>query len=187
VRGYRRKPAAQDEEKNMARIAYNDMTDLAPELAEELAKRPAANIYRMLANGGSAAVGYLKLGGALRFDGALDPMARELVILRTGALCEAAYELDHHEQIARDIGMAEDKIRAAIDAGPDAPVFDAVETALLRFTDENVRDGKASEAAFNALAEHYSPEELIETTILIGFYMLTSRFLQTFDMDLDER
>ena len=171
----------------MARIAYNDMTDLAPQLAEELAKRPQANIYRMLANGGSASVGFLKLGGALRFDGVLDPMARELVILRTGSLCEAAYELDHHEQIARDIGMAADKIRAAVDDGPDAPVFDAFEAALLRFTDENVRDGKASEAAFNALAEHYSPEELIETTILIGFYMLTSRFLQTFDMDLDQR
>ncbi len=169
----------------MARIAYNDMTDLAPELAEELAKRQPANIYRMLANGGSAAVGYLKLGGALRFDGALTPLARELVILRTGSLCESAYELDHHERIAADIGMAADKIRAAVDVGPDAPVFDAFEAALLRFVDENVRDGKASEATFNALAEYYSPEELIETTILIGFYMLTSRFLQTFDMDLD--
>ena len=171
----------------MARIAYNDMTDLAPALAEELAKRPQANIYRMLANGGSAALGYLKLGGALRFDGALDPMARELVILRTGALCGAAYELDHHEPIARDIGMAEDKIHAAVHEGPEAAAFDAFEAALLRFTDEVVRDGKASEAAFAALAEHYGPEELIETTLLIGFYMLTSRFLQTFDMDLDER
>ena len=104
----------------MARIAYNDMTGLSPELTEELAKRPPANIYRMLANGGSAALGYLKLGGALRFDGVLDPMARELVILRTGALCEAAYELDHHEAIARDIGMAEDKIRTAIADGPEA-------------------------------------------------------------------
>ena len=46
----------------MARIAYNDMTDVAPELADELAKRPPANIYRMLANGGSAALGFLKMG-----------------------------------------------------------------------------------------------------------------------------
>ncbi len=171
----------------MARIAYNDMTSLSPELAEELAKRPQANIYRMLANGGSAALGYLRMGGALRFDGALGAMARELVILRTGALCEAAYELDHHEAIARDIGMADDKIRAAVDVGPDAAVFDAFETTLLRFTDEVVIDGKASEATFAALAGYYAPEELIETTLLIGFYMLTSRFLQTFDMDLDER
>jgi len=81
--------------------------------------------------------------------------------------------------------MPAEKIRAAVDVGPDAPAFDAFETTLLRFTDEVVRDGKASEAAFAALAEYYSPEELIETTLLIGFYMMTSRFLQTFDMDLD--
>jgi len=169
----------------MARIPYSDMTGLAPDLAEELAKRPPANIYRMLANGGSAALGYLRMGSQIRFNAVLEPLVRELIILRTGSLCQAAYELDHHERIAADLGMPAEKIRAAVDVGPDAPAFDAFETTLLRFTDEVVRDGKASEAAFAALAEYYSPEELIETTLLIGFYMMTSRFLQTFDMDLD--
>ena len=42
-----------------------------------------------------------------------------------------------------------------------------------------VRDGKASEAAFTALAGYYSAEELIETTLLVGYYMMASRFLQT--------
>lgn len=175
----------------MARIAYGKISDVAPDLAEEMAKRPTYNLYRMLANGGSAVLGYLRMGSQIRFNAVLDPMVRELIILRTGSLCQAAYELDHHERIAASLGMPEDKIRAAIDVGPGdvgpgADVFDAFEATLLRFTDEVVVDGKASEAAFTALAEHYSPEELIETTLLIGFYMMTSRFLQTFDMDLDE-
>jgi alkylhydroperoxidase family enzyme len=170
----------------MARIAYNDMTGLSPDLTEELAKRPSANLYRMLANGGSAVLGYLRMGSQIRFNAVLDPLVRELIILRTGSLCKAAYELDHHERIAASLGMPEDKIRAAVDVGHGADVFDAFETTLLRFTEEVVVDGKASEVAFAALAKHYSPEELIETTLLIGFYMMTSRFLQTFDMDLDE-
>ncbi|NKB47745.1 MAG: carboxymuconolactone decarboxylase family protein [Alphaproteobacteria bacterium] len=169
----------------MARIAYNDMTNLPPDLAEELAKRPNFNLYRMLANGGSAALGYLRMGSALRFDALLDPVARELLILRTGSLCEAAYELDHHQSMAADMGISDDKIRAAVDVGATSPVFDEFETALLRFVEEVVVDGKASEAAFAELAGFYSNEELIETTLLTGFYMLTSRFLQTFDMDLD--
>lgn len=169
----------------MARIAYNDMSDVAPDLAEELAKRPEANLYRMLANGGSAVLGYLRMGSQIRFNAILDPLVRELIILRTGSLCGAAYELDHHERIAADLGMAADKIQAAINDGTSAAVFDPFEKTLLQFTEEVVVDGKASEAAFAALAEHYSPEELIETTLLIGFYMMTSRFLQTFDMDLD--
>jgi len=170
----------------MARIAYNDMTNMSPDLAEEMAKRPPANLYRMLANGGSAVLGYLRMGSQIRFDAILDPLVRELIILRTGSLCRAAYELDHHERIAAILGMPEDKIRAAIDVGAGAEVFDAFEKTLLQFTEEVVIDGKASETAFAALAEHYSPEELIETTLLIGFYMMTSRFLQTFDMDIDE-
>lgn len=170
----------------MARIAYNDMTNMPPELAEEMAKRPTANLYRMLANGGSAVLGYLRMGSQIRFNAVLDPLVRELIILRTGSLCKAAYELDHHERIAASLGMPEDKIRAAIDVGAGADAFDAFEATLLRFTEEVVVDGKASEAAFAALAEYYSAEELIETTLLIGFYMMTSRFLQTFDMDLDE-
>jgi alkylhydroperoxidase family enzyme len=170
----------------MARIPYGDMTGVEPELAAELAKRQPANLYRMLANGGSAALGYLKMGTELRQNAILDPMVRELIILRTGSLCEAAYELDHHEAIAANMGMADDKIRAAVDVGSQSPLFDAFETALLRFVEEAIVDGKASEAAFTELAKFYSAEELIETTMLTGFYMLTSRFLQTFDMDLDE-
>ena len=170
----------------MARIAYNDMTNIPPDMAVELAKRPQANIYRMLANGGSAAAGMLKLGSALRFDGVLDDVARELVILRTGALSGAAYEIFHHEIIAAEMGMADDKIHATLDEGPDSAVFDAFEATLLRFVDEVIRDGKASEASFTALAAYYAPEELIETTLLVGYYMMASRFLQTFDIDIDE-
>ena len=170
----------------MARIAYNDMTDLPPELAEELAKRPAANIYRMLANGRGGGISFLRLGSSLRFDGSLDPIALELVILRTGALSRADYEIYHHKAIAKEAGMADDKILAAIEGSRDSPLFDAFEATLLRFTDEVVQDGKASEATFAALAEHYGPEELSQTTLLIGYYMTASRLIQTFDIDLDE-
>jgi alkylhydroperoxidase family enzyme len=134
----------------------------------------------MLANGGGAALGYLRMGSQMRFAATLDPQVRELIILRTGSLCGSAYELDHHEQIAANLGMPADKIRAAVDVGAAAPVFDGFEQALLRFTEEAVRDGAASEGAFTALAAHYQPEQLIEVTLLIGFYMMTARFLRTF-------
>ena len=169
----------------MARLAYHDMTDLSPELTTELAKRPQANIYRMLANAGDLATGYLKLGSALRFDGNLAPLVREVIILRTAALSEAAYELHHHVRIANELGIPADKVEAVIADGATAPGLDAREVAALRFTDEVVRDGKASAAAFDALAAYFAPEMLIEVTLLIGFYMMTSRFLQTFDVDLD--
>ena len=171
----------------MARISYSDMQGITPELSAELSKRPKLNIYRMLANGGNASLGYLKMGGALRFDGILEPNIRELIILRTGSLCKSKYELDHHEKIASDVGISDEKINATINDGADSPKFSILESTLLRFTDEAVIDGKASEVTFNQLSTFFSPEELIETTLLIGFYIMTSRFLQTFDMDLDKQ
>ena len=47
-------------------------------------------------------------------------------------------------------------------------------------------DGKASAAAFGALAEYMKPDEMIEATVLIGFYIMTSAFLQTFDILLED-
>ena len=170
----------------MARIPYSNMTGLEPDLKEELSKRPDANIYRMLANGGNAALGYLKMGSEIRFNAVLSPTSRELIILRTGSLCKSIYELDHHTIIARNIGLEETKINAVIHTGSKSEVLDDFEKCLMILTEETVKDGKASEKSFFNLAEYYSHEELIETTLLIGFYMLTSRFLQTFNVDLDE-
>jgi len=171
----------------MARIPYSNMQGIKPELSAELAKRPELNIYRMLANGGNASLGYLQLGGALRFDGILDPVVREIIILRTGSLCKSEYELDHHTKIASDIGISKEIITATIDDEPASPKFSKFQSTILRFTDENVLNGKASETTFNELSVFFGPEELIETTLLIGFYIMTSRFLQTFDMDLDKQ
>ena len=170
----------------MARIPYSDMTGLKPDLKEELTKRPDANIYRMLANGGNAALGYLKMGSEIRFNAVLSPTSRELIILRTGSLCKSVYELDHHTIIARDLGLEELKINGVIHTGSKSETLDDFEKTLMLFTEETVIEGKASEKSFFDLAEYSSHEELIETTLLIGFYMLTSRFLQTFNVDLDE-
>ena len=82
--------------------------------------------------------------------------------------------------------MEELKINGVIHTGSKSETLDDFEKTLMLFTEETVIEGKASEKSFFDLAEYFSHEELIETTLLIGFYMLTSRFLQTFNVDLDE-
>ena len=48
------------------------------------------------------------------------PSLRELAILRVGRLSRAAYEVFQHERIAREAGVAEDKIAALRDATIEA-------------------------------------------------------------------
>ena len=79
-----------------------------------------------------------------------------------------------------------DELIAAIHEGPDAAVFDAAQREVMRYTDEVVRDVKASDETFEALRSRLSLQELEELTITIGFYMAVSRYLETFGVDIEE-
>jgi len=170
----------------MARIPYPDI-DALPEDVRSFAGRirPMLNIYRMLPHAETSLYGFMKLGNALLFKADLDPILRELVILRVGYLSDATYEIHQHLVVAAHVGVPPEKIAAA-EAGPEAPVFSDLERAVLRFTDEVVQDVKASDAAYNAVAKHLSHRELSELLLTIGFYMMVSRFLENLEVEIEE-
>ena len=113
-----------------------------------------------------------------------DAKRRELVILRVGALSDSAYERMQHLPPARKAGWSDGEI-AAIEAG-QADRLDPVDGALLRFVDECVRDVRVSDRTYAEISHHLSEEEIAETVLLIGYYMMTARFLETLKIDLDE-
>lgn len=172
----------------MARIPYFDLSEAQPELAELVAQRRPLNIYRMLAHGGNVAVGFLRMGGAILRESEIDPRLRELVILRTGAWCDATYEMHQHKRLARSVGLPEEKIAAvvAIDEDPAPGLFDERESVLLGFVDELVRDVKASDETFRRMCELFPYKQVVEVVLTTGFYMMVSRFLETFEVDVEE-
>ena len=170
----------------MPRIPYFDMANTSAELRETLKSRPPLNIYRMLSHSGPAALGFLKLGAALLRENQLDSRLRELAILRVGILCRAGYEVFQHKRVARNVGVSEEKI-AALEDGPDHPIFENIERKVLRYTDQVVFNVKAGDSTFNALAQVLSHRELTELTITIGYYMMVSRFLENFEVEIEEK
>ena len=60
------------------------------------------------------------MGNYLLFKSKLDPILREIAIIRAGVLSKAKYEVHQHERIGRDLGMSDALIRA-IHKGPDDP------------------------------------------------------------------
>jgi alkylhydroperoxidase family enzyme len=169
----------------MARIPYPDL-DALPEEVGSFARRirPMLNVYRMLPHAETSLYGFMKLGNALLFKADLDPVLRELVILRVGYLSDADYEVHQHLVVARHVGVSEGKIAGAKE-GPDAPVFTDLERAVLQFTDEVVRDVKASDAAYEAVAARLSHRELAELLLTIGFYMMVCRFLENLEVEIE--
>ena len=169
----------------MARIPYPDL-DALPEEVRNFVDRidPMLNIYRMLPHAETAVYGFMKFGNALLFKSSLDPVLRELVILRVGHLSNAPYEIHQHLRVARHCGVPAEKIEATKE-GPDAEVFSDLERSVLRFTDEVVRDVKASDAAYEAVAAQVTHRALSELLMTIGFYMLVCRFLENLEVEIE--
>jgi 4-carboxymuconolactone decarboxylase len=169
----------------MARIPYPDLDALPDDVKSFVGRiRPMLNIYRMLPHAETSLYGFMKLGNALLFKAELDPILRELVILRVGYLSDATYEIHQHLVVARHVGVSDEKITAT-KQGPDAMVFSPLERAILRFTDEVVRDVKASDTAYEAVAKHLSHREIAELLLTIGFYMMVSRFLENLEVEIE--
>jgi len=167
----------------MARIDYVDTSAASDRTRDMLAKNGHKNIFMMLGHSESHLVNYCRLGGAIRHKGALDPGLRELAITRTGILCGSEYEVIAHRRISADVGVVQDKIDA-LEEGPEAAVFTDVERAVLRFTDEVVNLQRPTDQTFAAVAQHLTSECLVELHLAIGYYIMTSKFLCTFDIDL---
>lgn len=103
-----------------------------------------------------------------------------------GRLSRAAYEVFQHERIGRDVGVTEDKIAALRDATIEAAAFTDNEKAVLRYTDDVVRNVRASDKTLKAVQAFLTPGALVELTLTIGYYMMVCRFLEFMGVDGEE-
>ena len=168
----------------MSRIPYFEVDQASGKHAEFLEKlKPHLNIYRMLANSEAGLKGFVRMGNALLYRCELDAGLRELAIVRVGRLSRAAYEVFQHERIAREAGVAEEKIAALRDATIEAPAFTDHEKAVLRYADDVVRNVRASDKNLKAIQAFLTPGAVVELTLTIGYYMMVCRFLESMGVD----
>jgi alkylhydroperoxidase family enzyme len=174
----------------MARVPYVDLATVGGALGTQLRARPPLNVFRVLPHAPAAAQAFLAMGQAVLRDSTLAPRLRELVILRVGALSRAHYEVHQHRKLAQAAGVPAAAIDAALSLTAGRVQWHAAgladdECAALAFTDEVVRDVKAGDAAYAALAAHFGPPQQLELLVAIGFYMLVSRLLENLEVDLE--
>src|SRR3954462_5648527 len=167
----------------MARIDYCDTSKSDERTREILGKNRNANIFRLMAHSPKYFEQYCRLGGAIRHKGELDPVVRELAITRAGILCEAPYELVAHKRSGRNVGVTDEQ-NAALERWQQATCFNDVQRAALAFTDEIVNLRRPTDATFKAIASKLTPGALIELQLAVGFYIMTSKFLETFEIDM---
>jgi len=168
----------------MARIPYIKPEQATEKALDIMQKNTFKNLFRLLGYSESHLYNYCRLGNAIRFKGELDPCLREIAITRTGILCNSEYEYLAHKGLCAKVGVSDEKI-AALEKGADADVFTDIEKDVLRFTDDVVKNDRASDDTFNPVVRQLTPGALVELLVAIGFYIMTSKILETLDVELN--
>jgi 4-carboxymuconolactone decarboxylase len=114
---------------------------------------------------------------ALREESSLPRDLQELLILRVAQVNASAYEQSVHRPIAVACGVPLAKIEA-LASWRTSSLFDARERAALGFVDQAARSGDVDDPVFATAKNVFSPQEVIELTALIGWYVGNSRFVR---------
>jgi 4-carboxymuconolactone decarboxylase len=167
----------------MARIPYVDAEDATSAMREALEVVPPLNVFRMLAHAESAFWPYVDYNAVLLAGLDLDPILRELAILRVAALDRCEYERLHHEGIARRVGASEGQVAVAVD--PDGAA-DGIEGLVYRMTAEIVRDNGGSAETTAELNTALGARQVIELVMVITHYHGLAALVATVEMELDD-
>jgi len=150
------------------------------------ADRPKGrNALGMFARHPELARAFNTFNGHVLFASTISPRQRELLVLRVAVLRNCEYERLQHEVLARDAGLSADEI-ARTTEGPDAGSWSDLDRALLRATDELIRDGSIADGTWAALEAALDVEQLMDVVFTIGAYEVLAFAFRSFGVELDD-
>jgi 4-carboxymuconolactone decarboxylase len=173
----------------MTRVDFPPVEMLSEEYRTLLANRPPLNLYRMLPRTGALARHFLAMGEAIRTRLSLSPSLREIAIVRVGVRTGADYEVHHHSVLARKAGVSAASLAAAakpdIGASPRESALATDEALVIRYVDALIDTVRADDALFAQVEAMIGTDAVAELTMVVGFYLLVSRFLTNFDIQIE--
>ena len=143
---------------------------------------PPLSIFRVMARRPDRAHGIAGWGRYyLSRQCALSLRHRELLILRTTALCGAEYEWGVHVQVfAEKAGLTAGQVRSVTSGSPDDACWtDPSDRAVLHAADTLDRDCDLTDADWIWLTSHIGEEGAIDTLLICGWYRAISYLVRT--------
>lgn len=148
---------------------------------------PPIRLFRVLARRPELARGVAGWGHYyLSRRSALTLRQRELVILRTTALCGADYEWGVHvAYFAGKVGITPDQLRSLGSGTPDDGCWDAGDRALLAAVDDLHETSDLSDRRWADLVSAGGEEVALEVTLLSGWYHAISYAVRALRLPLE--
>jgi len=166
-------------------LQENELTTEQRELLDSLGQVGRLNLFKILIRHPKLFQRFLPFGGYILQESTLPPRDRELLILRIAWLCQAEYEWSHHAIIGKQAGLTDQEI-LRITKGPNARGWSSFDATLLQAVDELHKDAFISSSTWNALAEQYIEQQLMDLIFTVGEYNLASMVLNSLGVQLDE-
>ena len=171
----------------MTRLPYATPAQLAELIRQSGLPQntPKTNAFRMLAHAPAIGASTLRLVLALLTETDLEPRLRELVILRVAQRCDGRYAWVQHASVAAIVGVSDAQI-AVLERGetPNALFADRERTAFA-FADEVLDTCCATDDTFAAVREIFSPSEVLELLLLIGYFRMICGVMNTLQVELE--
>jgi len=110
-----------------------------------------------------------RLGEYLRYEMALPPRLREMVILLTARRWTQDYEWCTHVPLARDAGLPESTIDA-IAAGTTSPALEPDEALVMELCAALHRDARVGDALYARAIAAFGEQGVIDLAGAVGYY-----------------
>jgi alkylhydroperoxidase family enzyme len=142
------------------------------------------NIFSTAAHHPKLLKNWMVFGTQILNKSTLPARERELLILRTGWLCQAVYEWGQHVAIGKQCGLTDEEIER-ITKGPNAPGWNDLDKLLLQAADELQSDHCVSDTTWKALSAKLDTKQMLDLLFTVGQYTLVSMVLNSLGVELD--
>jgi alkylhydroperoxidase family enzyme len=139
----------------------------------------------MLAHAETNFIPAMRFANSILHRQKLSHVNRELLILQVAQREGGAYEWRQHVPIAFGVGVTQRQIDCVEHGQYSDAAFNAAERALLAFGREVIENVRASDSVFAGMRAHFSEQEIVESIMTIGFYMMMARLTEATETDLD--
>ena len=127
------------------------------------------------------------LAGSLLDRGSISLRLRELMILRTCALCGAEYEWGVHvATFGSKAAWTEEQIHSTVHGRPEDACWSGEERSVFRLADQLHATSGVDEEVWQEVSSSFAPEQLIELVMLAGLYHAVSFMVNAFGVQHEQ-
>lgn len=174
-----------------ARLARVEREDCPPEYLEAYdevlrsrGRDVMPNVFALLANSPGALACVTPVGAHVRYGTSFDDALREYVILTVAQELRCTYEWGHHWEFAVKVGAPEELLKKV--GTPQIEAEPGLVGVATRYARLVTRNEEVDDETVATLKAELGNDGFVDMTIMIGYYGMLARFINTMRLELEE-